>query len=176
MERTKISVRSIYPPFIKEKMTTTVEIAIAIFVLLALLGIVIGIRRARLTGDKQNFAYLTAQQVIEINEAVTESRGLLRDLNGLEGAIVRPRTVAYYEQADLATQTSVLIEGIAMAHPFIDGNKRTAMVAGIDFLLVNGYTLKAQTANDIGPRIERLVVERNTTEFTSWLRASIQRR
>lgn len=62
-----------------------------------------------------------------------------RDL--LESALARPRNVAGYEGADVATQAASLLWGLVRNHPFMDGNKRTALIATYAFLDLNGHTL-----------------------------------
>ena len=121
----------------------------------------------------KSYTYLTVEEVIEFNVRVTNQRGLLRDQPGLESTIMRPQMVAYYEDADIVIQTAVLIEGIAMAHSFIDGNKRTALLAGVTFLDINGYELR-DARNVLGKRIEDLVVTRDTKQFREWLQSRIQ--
>lgn len=58
----------------------------------------------------------------------------------LESAVHRPRarmfgTPAY---ADPYEQAAGLLHGIAVNHPLVDGNKRTAWLAAATFLAVNG--------------------------------------
>jgi death-on-curing protein len=60
----------------------------------------------------------------------------------LESALARPRHAALYEDADLAAQAATLVWGLTENQPFIDGNKRTALVVGLTFLRVNGYSLE----------------------------------
>lgn len=36
-------------------------------------------------------------------------------------------------------KAAALTHGLAKGHPFVDGKKRTAMTAGVLFLLLNGY-------------------------------------
>lgn len=67
----------------------------------------------------------------------------LRNRDGLESALARPETYAHYEDADLALQAAVLAQGIAEGQPFIDGNKRTALVAMLTFLEINGWGVEA---------------------------------
>ncbi|GCE51098.1 hypothetical protein [Thermosporothrix hazakensis] len=43
------------------------------------------------------------------------------------------------------------------SHPFVDGNKCTALIAGLIFLEQNGQELH-NTQGAIGPEIERLVI------------------
>ena len=61
----------------------------------------------------------------------------------LESALLRPQTSAHYEDADLFAQAAVLITGIALAHPFSDGNKRLALLAGDVFLALNGTWIRS---------------------------------
>lgn len=52
--------------------------------------------------------------------------------------------VRWYEQTnDMFVLASVLIESLIQNHPFANANKRTAMMAGAVFLLLNGYELTA---------------------------------
>jgi len=44
----------------------------------------------------------------------------------LDSAVHRAQTAAYYGGADLFLQAAALANGIALNHPFIDGNKRSA--------------------------------------------------
>ncbi len=148
---------------------------IVVLIILSLLLTLILVLYLRQRANNQDYVYISAEQVILINEHITQIQGLLRDLNALESALTRPHTAAYYEQADIVIQTAVLIEGIAMNHPFVDGNKRTAMLTGLNFLESNGYRLRQRASREIGQRIESLVVERNLEEFTEWLRSSIQK-
>jgi death-on-curing protein len=55
----------------------------------------------------------------------------------------RPVSCAHYAQADLALQGAVLAHGIAETQPFINGNKRTALVAMLTPLELNGFTVEA---------------------------------
>jgi death-on-curing protein len=61
----------------------------------------------------------------------------------LESAIARPETYAHYQDADLALQAAALAHGIAEGQQFIDGNKRTALIAMLVFLEINGSRVEA---------------------------------
>ena len=69
----------------------------------------------------------------------------LRDEGLLLSALARPQNLlAYGEPApDLASLAAAYAYGIARNHPFIDGNKRTALVAARTFLILNGVDLEA---------------------------------
>ena len=62
----------------------------------------------------------------------------LRDRAALESALARPQT-GYY--ADLIQEAAALWESLSQNHPFLDGNKRTAVTVTAAFLRVNGYKL-----------------------------------
>jgi death on curing protein len=61
----------------------------------------------------------------------------------LESTIARSETYAHYQDADLALQATVLAHGIAESQQFIDGNKRTALIAMLVFLEINGWCVEA---------------------------------
>lgn len=69
----------------------------------------------------------------------------LRDEGLLLSALARPQNLlAYGEPApDLASLAAAYAYGIARNHPFVDGNKRTALVAARTFLILNGVDLEA---------------------------------
>lgn len=68
----------------------------------------------------------------------------IRDLTLLESALAKPRNVfAYEEDATLPRLAASYAFGIARNHPFVDGNKRTALVVAEGFLRFNDWKLVA---------------------------------
>lgn len=69
----------------------------------------------------------------------------VRDLGLLESAIAKPKNLFAYAEAALTMSrlAASYAFGIARNHPFIDGNKRTAMVVAFAFLELNGYDVLA---------------------------------
>ncbi|MGC2372814.1 MAG: Fic family protein [Solirubrobacteraceae bacterium] len=95
--------------------------------------------------------YLTLDDVLGlhgliISATATEAADQLRNREGLESALARPVAYAHYENADLALQATVLAHGIAEGQQFIDGNKRTALVAMLTFLEINGLEVNVSDA------------------------------
>jgi len=66
----------------------------------------------------------------------------------LESALDRPAHYAFYRDADLALQAAVLAHGIAENQAFLDGNKRTAELATLAFLDVNGYEMSSSDPHE----------------------------
>ena len=94
------------------------------------------------------FIHLELEDVLEVYGAIigrtaAQAADDLRDRAALEAALGRPAMHAHYEAADLPLQAAVLAHGIAEGQPFIDGNKRTALVSMLTFLEVNGLRVEA---------------------------------
>jgi len=67
----------------------------------------------------------------------------VRDPNALESALARPENKAAYGEPDAFELAAAYAFGLARNHAFVDGNKRTAIVAAGTFLLLNGYRMTA---------------------------------
>jgi death on curing protein len=92
----------------------------------------------------------------------------IRDRAALESALARPQT-GYY--ADLIEEAAALWESLSQNHPFLDGNKRTAITVTAAFLSVNGYKLEFDDVTAFRFMIE--LYESGTFRFAkleSWLR------
>ena len=90
---------------------------------------------------------LTETILVIHNRQIAEHGGEsgLRDEGLLASALARPHNLFAYSQPtpDIADLAAAYAYGISRDHPFIDGNKRTALVAARTFLLLNGVNLSA---------------------------------
>ena len=68
----------------------------------------------------------------------------VRDQGALESAAARPQN-GYY--SDIIEEAAALWESLSQNHPFLDGNKRTAITATAIFLRMNGYRLSFTDAD-----------------------------
>ena len=78
------------------------------------------------------------EEVVAIHDdLIRETGGAtgLRDPGVLASAMMRPQ-LGYYE--DIIEEAAAMLESLAMNHPFIDGNKRTALATTDSFLRING--------------------------------------
>jgi len=99
--------------------------------------------------------YLTVAEVTDLAEVAFGGRvPEAREPGLLASAVHRPRArmlgVAAYQ--DLHEQAAALLHAIAINHPLVDGNKRTAWLAAATFLAVNGVDLAScdqDTAYDL---------------------------
>ena len=93
--------------------------------------------------------WLPVELVLAIHESQLRRFGGppgVRDRGALESALGRARNKWAYEDANLATLAAAYGFGIARNHPFVDGNKRAALLAIVTFLGLNGIDLIADEA------------------------------
>jgi death-on-curing protein len=90
--------------------------------------------------------FLTLAEVIEIHTDQIQRYGGqagLRDLALLESAIAQPEAsfAGEWLHADRYEMAAAYAYHLCQNHPFIDGNKRTALAAALVFLELNGITV-----------------------------------
>lgn len=96
--------------------------------------------------------WLTADLVIAFHdEQLREFGGPagIRDEGALESALGRARNRWAYEGGDLPRLAAAYAFGIARNHPFVDGNKRAALLAVITFLGLNDVEFTASEAEAV---------------------------
>lgn len=71
----------------------------------------------------------------------------LRDLTLLQSALGMPETTFEGEflHGTLFEMAAAYLFHVARNHPFVDGNKRTALMCGLVFLGLNGWRLEAES-------------------------------
>ena len=112
----------------------------------------------------------TIEEVIEFHDAlISEFGGAMgiRDEGALASAIMRPQ-MGYYDT--LIEEATALLESLAMNHPFVDGNKRTAFAVTEAFLRMNGYFIDCD--NDEAHAFFMQLFETNSFRFAElavWL-------
>jgi death-on-curing protein len=124
--------------------------------------------------------WLTAAIVAAIHdEAIYEFGGLagIRDLGPLERALNRPRNqLAYEPKTRLFELAATLCVGLAKNHPFVDGNKRTALLATRAFLFLNAYALEPAEEDEVLTIIAVADGSLDERELAKWLQKNSERR
>jgi len=96
--------------------------------------------------------WLTLELVQAIHESQLRKFGGppgVRDIGALESALGRARNRWAYENGDLPTLAAAYGFGIARNHPFVDGNKRAALLSIVTFLGLNGIDFVADEAEAV---------------------------
>ncbi|MEA4884428.1 MAG: type II toxin-antitoxin system death-on-curing family toxin [Clostridia bacterium] len=81
-------------------------------------------------------------------------------VDGFLSAVHEPRQTFEGKELypDLMTKAAALMRSLIGNHPFIDGNKRTAVIAVLVFLAHNGYALRDyEHASDLSPVDKKLM-------------------
>lgn len=96
----------------------------------------------------------------------------LRDDGLLQSALQRPINKFAYDNPDLFDLAAAYAYGVARNHPFVDGNKRTALVASRTFLLINGYQITASKEDRLTTFLNLAAGTITETELAAWFRAN----
>lgn len=97
----------------------------------------------------------------------------IRDKHLLESALDRALNRFHYEPgSDLARLAAAYGYGIAMNHPFIDGNKRIAFQAMYVFLGINGLAIAADEAEVVRLMLALASGAVTEDELADWLRVN----
>ena len=86
-----------------------------------------------------SFDYPEIGEAIAIHDVLIDEFGGamgMRDEGALASALMRPQ-LGYYDS--LIGEAAALMESLANNHPFVDGNKRTALAITDIFLRLNGH-------------------------------------
>lgn len=97
--------------------------------------------------------WLTKSQVLVLQHESLQAFGGLpgvRDEHLLESALARPRhRFAYAPDVTLHHLAAAYAFGIARNHPFVDGNKRAALLSIRAFLFLNGTRFEPSQAETV---------------------------
>ncbi|MCK1720433.1 type II toxin-antitoxin system death-on-curing family toxin [Bradyrhizobium sp. 141] len=117
--------------------------------------------------------WLTRRMIISIHDEQLVIHGGasgLRDEGMLDSALDRPRNKWAYENADLPDFAAAYAFGIARNHPFVDGNKRTSLLALYTFLGVNGIDFIVPEAEAAAIILSLAAGEVSEQSLARWIR------
>jgi death-on-curing protein len=88
--------------------------------------------------------YLTAGEVMLVNRQEV-GPDLLADFGLLEAAVLRPQQSVFGADAypDIHAKAAAMMHSLIRNHAFIDGNKRTGVLATVLFYNLNGFQIDA---------------------------------
>lgn len=118
--------------------------------------------------------YLNIVELIIINEELIGGRSQLRDVDLLESAVLRPMTSAFGEDAypTIHDKAASLFHSLSRNHAFVDGNKRTSVLATILFLRLNGYTVTWDAEEALNFVLKIAQGETDWDVIANWLQAN----
>lgn len=97
--------------------------------------------------------FLTLAEVVEIHADQIQRYGGeagVRDFGLLESALAQPESsfAGEWLHRDLHDMAAAYAYHLCQNHPFVDGNKRTAITCALVFLALNGINIKDPTAKN----------------------------
>lgn len=117
---------------------------------------------------------LSLEQLLQLHVLViAESGGSdgLRDLGRLQSVVASQTQSAFGEDIypSVFEKAAALVRGIVGDHPFVDGNKRTAILAGLTLLKINGkqFVAKKGELEDFAVKVATDHLE--VTVIAAWL-------
>ena len=93
----------------------------------------------------------------------------IRDNGLLESALFRPKNQFSYAKPSIFDLAAAYAFGIAMNHPFVDGNKRTSYIVMRTFLILNGYDIDALIAEKYATWIRLADNRISEAELANWI-------
>lgn len=113
------------------------------------------------------------------DEQITEHGGPpgVRDRTVVESALARPLHLARYgdPEPDAADLAAAYAYGLCRNHGFVDGNKRTAFVVALVFLLDNGLALVADDPDAVRTMVATAAGELAEVDLATWFRRHVRR-
>ena len=130
--------------------------------------------------NEQQLTYLNLDMVLRIHDEQVDlyggSKGL-RELTLLESAIFRPQSTFggqdLYET--LFEKAAALMHSLVLNHAFVDGNKRTGIVASLTFLELNGFKVMAEDDELYKLSLKLEAKEFNVEKLAKWFGRNTRR-
>lgn len=124
--------------------------------------------------------YLDLDSLIAIHDNMIEEYGGshgIRDLGLIQSALARPQASFGGEELypTIFLKAASLFHSLLFNHGFVDGNKRTSMVATARFLSLNGYELDVSQKEFVAfpQRVENKHLDFD--EIASWFKKNVKK-
>jgi death-on-curing protein len=121
---------------------------------------------------------LTLEHLLELHAVVLAETGGgegLRDLGRLESAVSTQMQNVFGEELypSIVDKSAAIVRGIVADHPFVDGNKRTALIAGLTLLRLNGVDFQAHPGEIEDFAVKIATEHLDVKEISNWLNAHL---
>lgn len=99
----------------------------------------------------------------------------VRDMGLLQSALARPQNLHAYGSDDVYALAASLAFGIARNHPFLDGNKRTALHTSLLMLAVNDTPVPIPSTAMVEMMVQLAEGQLSEEDFARWLQSQPSR-
>lgn len=119
--------------------------------------------------------YLSPEQVLFLHSRLIAETGGghgVREIGLLLSALGRPQGTLDGKDLypDLFLKTASLMDSLVRNHPFVDGNKRTAITAAALFLRINGHQLVVENDEMVRFSLDCAQSQLSFDEITDWFK------
>jgi len=118
--------------------------------------------------------FLTLDQIVQLHVLVVGETGGstgIRDLGRLESVVGAQNQYVFDKETytDPMQKAAALIRGIIGDYPFVDGNKRTALLTTLTFLKINGVNLTIPQGDLENFAVQVAIDKLNVSSIANWL-------
>lgn|GEM_PF-928580 len=117
---------------------------------------------------------LTVEKIIEIHEAIIEKYGG-------ESGILNRGELEYivdqvnHESTSIFWKTALILRNITCGHPFLDGNKRTALEVADTYLRMHGYKIATSTKEKVDFMLNLATYGMELDDIIAWLKRYVRK-
>tara|TARA_R110002126_G_scaffold227147_2_gene371787 strand:- start:34561 stop:34956 length:396 start_codon:yes stop_codon:yes gene_type:complete len=121
--------------------------------------------------------FLSLEEVLFIHEEEIKTAGgepNIRDIEAVKACVEAPKASFGGDFLyDLFGMASAYCSCFVFRHPFVDGNKRTALASSLTFLYLNGYQIQESYEEELADLVIDLVTKKVSKEiFSDFLKAN----
>ena len=113
-------------------------------------------------------SFLTQEEILFIHQQEIQISGgdpTIRDREGVEACVDAPKASFGGDFLyDIFGMAASYIASLAIRHPFLDGNKRTALASALTFLYINGYTISESHEEELADLVLDFVTKKISKE------------
>ncbi|MEO7862692.1 MAG: type II toxin-antitoxin system death-on-curing family toxin [Nitrospirales bacterium] len=129
----------------------------------------------------EHVTFLSVDDVLQLHAGTIDIDGGshgVRDHGLLDAAVAMPRQQfgGAFLHEDLASMAVAYLFHIAQNHPFVDGNKRAAVMSSLAFLLANGIEPSIAPQELEVMTLKVAAGELSKEKLTMWMRSQIGKR
>jgi death-on-curing protein len=124
--------------------------------------------------------YLSAEDILLIHSVLIDETGGshgVRDRHAIMTLEELPRQVVFGKELypTLFVKAALYVRNIISAHPFVDGNKRTAMAAADVFLQKNGFRISVRKGGVETFALSVIAEKKDLEKIAVWLEKNTKR-
>lgn len=112
--------------------------------------------------------FLLLEEILFIHQQEIQVSGgepNIRDQDGIKACVDSPKASFGGEYLhDLFGMAASYVTCLTMRHPFVEGNKRTALASALTFLYLNGYTVEESYDEELADLVLNFVTKKISKE------------